>query len=723
MEQSEEARFAAHAKELTGKMTLEEKTAMLHGVGLFRTAGVERLGIPPLKMSDGPMGVRQEFPDNSWEPVGLPDDYVTYLPCNSAVAATWNRELAYRTGKVLGEEARGRGKDVILAPGVNLKRSPLCGRNFEYMSEDPCLTKELAVPLIRGIQESDAAACVKHFAVNNQETERLQVDVQVGERALHELYLPAFRACARVSLCLMSAYEQLRGEFCSQSKYLLNQLLRREWGYRGVVISDWGAVHDTRLAAESGLDVEMSVETDFDHYHFAQPLIDAVKADRVPEYLLNQKVEHILVLMQKLHMLDGAQRKPGTYDTAAHRQAALETAQESVVLLKNEDNLLPLPKKGLKKLLVIGANAVRTHAPGGGSAEIKALYEITPLLGIRTVLGGNTDIRWVKGYCADTQPEQSGKNWQAESLKNTAQNVLKNVTDALRSKRETLREEAVKLAGEYEHVVVIGGLNHRQDTEGKDRTSMKLPYEQDELIAEVLKANPNAVIVLTGGSPVEMGRWAAQAKAVVWGWYAGLEGGRALAEVLFGDVNPSGKLPETFAKRLEDCPAHSIGEFPGGRTVSYKENIFVGYRHFDTASIEPQFCFGHGLSYTQFAYSEPKFQLTETERELTVNIRCMVTNTGDRAGKETVQLYVRDPECSVARSYKELRSFCKLALAPGESRTAEMSLSAADFSFYDTENHVFKAEPGEYQILIGSSSRDIRLKTSIDTEFTHCTAE
>lgn len=723
MIETEETRFLEHAKELTRQMTLEEKAGMLHGAQLFCTAGVERLGIPPLYLSDGPMGVRNEIHGDHWEPIGLPDDYVTYLPSNSAVAATWNRQLAHDTGKVLGEEARGRGKDVILAPGVNLKRSPLCGRNFEYMSEDPCLTKGLAVPLIEGIQESDVAACVKHFALNNQETERLQVNVQVNKRALHELYLPTFRACARVSYTMMSAYNRLYGEFCSQSKVLLNDLLRRQWRYHGVVISDWGAVHDTQLTAESGLDIEMSVTDDFDQYYLAKPLCEAVRAGKVPEYLLDEKVERILVLMQKLHMLDDAERKAGCYDTVEHREAALNTARESVVLLKNEDNLLPLQKKKLKKLLVIGDNAVRAHAPGGGSAEIKALYEVTPLLGIKAVLGGNTEVRWVSGYCPDTAADQGSTSWQADSLKENAEKTFKSVIASLQKKRQTLREEAKKLAAQYEHVVLVCGLNHHQDTEGGDRSSMELPYEQDKLIAEVLAANPNAVVVLTGGSPVEMGKWLPNTKAVVWGWYAGMEGGRALAEVLFGDVNPSGKLPETFAKRVQDCSAHSVGEFPGGKDVYYHEGIFVGYRHFDTVSVEPEFCFGHGLSYTTFRYDNLSVKLDENEKKLCAVVTCSVTNTGDRAGKETVQLYLRDPVCSVARPAKELRGFRKLSLAPGETGVVEMTLSAADFSFYDPELQVFVAEPGEFQILVGSSSRDIRLKDSVQTTYRHTTAE
>lgn len=386
------------AEELMRRLTLDEKIGMIHGAELFRTAPVERLGIPALTMSDGPMGVRQEFEPASWKSVGNQDDYVTYLPCNSALASTWNRELAGLTGEVLGAEARGRGKDVILGPGVNIKRSPLCGRNFEYFSEDPYLTKEMAVPYIRGVQNWDVAACVKHFAANNQETQRLWVDVKIDEKALREIYLPAFYDAVKKgnAYTVMGAYNKLYGEHCCQSGFLLNGILREEWGYDGVVISDWGGVHDTEAAAKSGLDIEMSVTDDFDEYCMAGPLKKAVEEGRVSEKVIDEKVIHILMLMKRLHMLDG-DRKSGAYNTPGHRQAALDVARESVVLLKNSGGRLPLSPEKSKEILVIGENADRMHAPGGGSAEIKALYEITPLMGIKMLLGGNTKVTYEIG--------------------------------------------------------------------------------------------------------------------------------------------------------------------------------------------------------------------------------------------------------------------------------------------------------------------------------------
>ena len=493
------------AEELLGKLTLDEKIGMIHGAQLFQTAGVPRLGILPIKFSDGPMGVRQEFEASKWQTVGHSDDYVTYLPCNSALASTWNRQLAKETGCVLGEEARGRGKDVILGPGVNIKRSPLCGRNFEYFSEDPYLTKELAIPYIQGVQEWDVAACVKHFAANNQETERLWVDVEVDEHALREIYLPVFYDAVKKGgvYTMMGAYNLLYGEHCCQSEYLLNDILRKEWGYDGVVVSDWGAVHDTEKAAASQLDIEMSVTDNFDKYFMADPLKEKIEKGEIKESAVDEKVVRILMLMIKLHMMDGT-RKSGAYNTPEHRQKTLETARESIILLKNEDQLLPLSKEKVKKLLVVGENADRAHSNGGGSAEIKALYEITPLMGIKALLGGNTEVTYVPGYVSGEKQKESDTNWQETSLENGGGSTkIQNVNPKIQAKRSILRKEAVQLAAQYDYVLFVGGLNHDHDSEGNDRTDMRLPYEQDELIEELLTVNPNTVVIFVGGSPVD----------------------------------------------------------------------------------------------------------------------------------------------------------------------------------------------------------------------------
>ena len=681
------------AQEILKKLTLDEKIGMIHGAALFQTAGVERLGIPPLKMSDGPMGVRQEFEPANWKTIDHTDDYVTYLPCNSALASTWSRDLAYAMGSVLGEEARGRGKDVILAPGVNIKRSPLCGRNFEYFSEDPYLTKELAVPYIKGVQLWDVAACVKHFAANNQETERLWVDVDIDENVLREIYLPAFHDAVTKgdAYTIMGAYNKLYGEHCCQSDFLLRKILREEWGYDGVVISDWGAVHDTKKAAESELDIEMSVTYDFNDYFMANPLKKKIEAGEIAESVVDKKVLHILMLMIRLHMLDG-KRKSGAYNTPEHRATALSVARESFVLLKNEKNRLPLKKEALKKVLLVGENAECIHSNGGGSAEIKALYEISPLMGLKTHLGGNVEVSYAQGYCREEKKEEGDANWQETSLENgggsTKEEAAKTVDKALEEKRKALRGEAVRLAADYDTVIYIGGLNHDHDSEGNDRKDMKLPYEQDILIQELFKVKQDMIVVLLGGSPVEMGAWIDQADTLLWGWYAGIEGGNALADVLLGNVNPSGKLPETFYKTHLDCSAHAVGEFATEKTVSYKEGIYVGYRYNEKEGIVPQFPFGYGISYTTFAYRDMKVDRAKHE------VSCYVKNTGGVDGAEVVEVYRLAKKGSDA-PVKELKGFEKVYLKAGEEKQVTVSVEE------ETEDRNY---------VIGSSLTDIRLR-------------
>ena len=726
-------------EKLLKELTLEEKIGMIHGDGLFRTKPVERLGIPAVKMSDGPMGVRQEFENDAWRAVGNSDDYVTYLPSNSAIASAWNREIAYEAGKVLGEEARGRGKDVILAPGINIKRSPLCGRNFEYMSEDPYLAGELAVPLIQGIQEADVAACVKHFALNNQETERLWVDVEVSDRALREIYLPAFEKAVKEgnSYSLMGAYNRYKGEHCCESQVLLHGILRKEWGYDGMVVSDWGAVHHTKEAAQSGLDIEMSVTDNFDDYCLANPLKEAMERGEISEALIDEKVRNILRMMFRLHMLDGEERSAGCYNTPEHRESVLEAARESVILLKNEEQRLPLSPGDTKKILVIGDNADRIHSCGGGSAEIKALYEISPLMGIKKLLGGNAQVTFVRGYVADDFENQDPEhNWQADSLENGGGTGKKSEKEKDRQEaagtgiaadekqdgrkaagesarreeqRQKLREEAVKLASEYDTVIFVGGQNHLQDLEGQDRPDMRLPYDQDLLIEQLLQVRPDTILVLISGSPVEM-PWLSQARTLVWQWYSGMEGGTALAEVLFGKVNPSGRLPETFPACHTDCPAHCIGTFPGGKTVEYREGIYVGYCYYDTERVPVLFPFGYGLSYTEFAFSNLNIQVKKSGTQPQVEVSLDVTNTGDMEGKEIVQIYIGKKDSRVLRAAKELKEFAKLTLKPEETKTVTFVLDRESFRYYDEEKQEFSVEPGDYEVYAGKSVEEICLQ-------------
>lgn len=651
-----------YIEEILKKLTLEEKIGMIHGAGLFRTEGVERLSIPPLYMSDGPMGVRAEFADNEWRNVGTTEDYVTYLPCNSAIASTWNRDLAKKAGKVLGEEARGRGKDVILAPGINIKRSPLCGRNFEYMSEDPGLIEELVVPMIEGIQENDVAACVKHFAANSQETERLWVDTIIDEAALEEIYFPGFQAAVEKghTLALMGAYNLLNGEHCCMSKSLLNEKLRKDWSFDGVVISDWGAVHDTKLAAESGLDLEMDVKYQFDEQYMADPLLKAVKDGEIEESLVDEKVRNILRMMLRLKMIgpERKHRKTGAYNTEEHRRAVLDVARESMILLKNEDQVLPLQAESGCKVAVIGVNAAAIHSNGGGSAEIKALYEISPLMGIKKLLGGNVKVSYAPGYVIPDKKETSEINWQAASTE-TAENTEKESTVSGRA----------------------------------------LDEKQQEALAEAV-------------APVEM-PWAEKAKAILWSYYAGMEGGTALAEILSGKVNPSGKLAETFIRDASQCPAHTIGTFGKKDRVEYREGVMVGYRYYDTKKTDVLFPFGHGLSYTAFTYNDLEIIRQQENGRQTVKVSCSVTNTGEHAGKETVQIYVA-PEQKKDRPVHELKAFEKVRLDAGETKRICVILEERDFSHYDTDKKMPVPVNGTYEIQVGASSTDICLCGKID---------
>ena len=704
-------------EDIVKQMTLDEKIAMIHGAGLFRTGSVDRLGIPSLVMTDGPIGVRADFEDKQWIPSGMTSDYTSYFPCGSALAATFNTELAKLNGQVLGEEARGRGKDVLLAPSINIKRTPLCGRNFEYMSEDPKLVEEMCVPFIEGVQENDGAACVKHLAANSQETDRMAVDTIVDERTLQELYLKAFIAAVQKgnSYCLMGAYNKLNGEHCCTSKKLLNDIVREQWKYDGTIISDWGGVHDTVEAAESALDIEMDIHYDFDHHYMAQPLKEKIENGELSKDLVDKKVSNILRLMKRLNMLgeDRGKRKSGVYSNLEHHQAALEIARESVVLLKNEQNRLPLRKEGLRRIAVIGENGVRIHSNKGGSSELKALYETSPLLGLKKLLGGNVTVEYAKGYAVADNLESiydSEENWQASSTQEVDVSTIRFGTDEEESQR--LLKEAVDLAKNVDEVIFIGGLNHAYDLEGADRESMVLPYGQDRVIEEVLKVNPNTVIVMCAGSPVEM-PWQDRAKAIVFQYYAGMEGGTALAEVLFGEVNPSGKLPETFPYHADDCLAVKLGEMGKPGKVTFREELKVGYRQYDSEKQDVAFCFGHGLSYTQFEYSDLEVHVSQSKEDVCAEVSFTVTNTGDKAGKETAQVYVSDVESSEWRPVHELKAFKKISLKPKEQKKVQIKLGKDAFSYYAQKKKKFIIEDGTFIIEVGASSRDIRERKTI----------
>lgn len=704
-------------EELVEQLTLDEKISMIHGGGLFRTSGVERLGIPPLVMTDGPIGIRADFEDTKWIPCGMTSDYTSYFPSGSALAATYNVEMAKKNGQVLGAEARGRGKDVILAPSINIKRTPLCGRNFEYMSEDPKLVEEICVPFIQGIQENDVSACVKHLAANVQETERMSVDTIVDERTMQELYYKGFIAAIKEgnSYSLMGAYNKLNGEFCCTSKQLLNDVVRKEWNYDGAIISDWGGTHDTVDAAESALDIEMDVHYDFDNHYLANPFKEKILNGELSEELLNEKVRNILRLMKRLKMIGDQkdERQSGSFGTLEHHQAALDIARESVVLLKNENARLPIQTKGLKRIAVIGENGIRIHSNKGGSSELKALYEVSPLLGIKKELGGNVIVEYAKGYeCVDKLESiyDDEESWQASSTQEV--DISKIRVDAKSEEEDRLLAEAVALAKSCDEVIFIGGLNHAYDLEGVDREDMVLPYKQDRVINAVLDVNPNTVVVMVAGSPVEM-PWADKAKAIVFQYYAGMEGGTALAEVLFGKVNPSGKLPETFPYHSEDCLPVQLGEMRKSGCITFKEELKVGYRQYDTEQKEVAFCFGHGLSYTNFEYSNLSVKVNETNDDVTATVTLNVKNTGNMDGKEVVEVYVADQECSVWRPVHELKAFTKVHLKAGEEKQVEMKLEKEAFSYFNIESKKFIIEEGAFTIEVGASSRDIRATQTI----------
>ncbi|MEJ6979364.1 glycoside hydrolase family 3 C-terminal domain-containing protein [Pedobacter sp. P351] len=681
---------------LLKQMTLEEKIGMIHGNSSFTSAGVARLGIPELTMSDGPHGVRPEH-GRDWKLDNEGNDSSTYLPVGLSLASTWNPELGYAFGAVLGSEAKFRGKDIILGPGINILRTPLNGRNFEYMSEDPFLISKMVVGYIKGVQDQGISACVKHFIANNQETRRDGINVEMSERALREIYLPGFKAAIIEggANSVMGAYNKFRGEYCTYNDYLVNKILKGEWGFMGLMISDWGAIHSTKVALLGGADLEMGSDIGkpvlkFPDFYMAAPALKMVQKGEVKESVIDDKVRRILRIMFKTNMIN-ATRKPGRHATADHAAIAKKVAEEGIILLKNK-GILPLKKNTIKSIAVIGANANRDNAMGGGSSQVLAKYEITPLEGIQACVVNNTAIRYSQGY----------------SIARDAKADAKMIADA------------VENAKSAEIAIVVGGWTHGYnyskwadnafDAEGADKPNMNMPFGQDELISAVITANPNTIVVLFGGGAMNITKWEGKAKAILQVGYPGLEGGSAIAEVLFGDINPSGKLTFSWPKTLEDSPAHKIGEYPGdGTTVKYKDDIFVGYRYFDKYKVKPQFSFGHGLSYSKFKYG--KLNASSTNGVTTVSFT--VQNISSNTGAEVVQIYVKDVKSSVIRPEKELKGFQKVFLNAGETKELQFTLDSETFSFFDEKQMKWIQEAGDFEILAGSSSSDLRSKKKI----------
>ena len=706
----EKVQMEKRIEKLIKKMTLEEKVGLLHGNSKFYVAGVERLGIPEWSLSDGPHGVRAEINRHDWAYAGWTNDSASYFPTGTAFAAAWNPELAYRRGEVLGEEARWRKKDVLLGPGVNIIRSPLCGRNFEYMSEDPYMNSVLAVAYIKGLQSRDVACSVKHFAVNNQETTRTTVDVECSERALREIYLPAFKAAVQEggALTVMAAYNKFRGEFCAENNYLVRKILRNEWGFDGVYVTDWGAAHSTVPSMEAGLDLEMGTLIDkYEDWYYANPLIEAVKSGKIPMSLVDEKVGDVLRVMIKTNVLDPKKRfGPGSMNTKEHQQATYDAAAEAIVLLKNQNNLLPLDFSSIKSLAVIGDNATRKHSNGGLSSEIKAVYEVTPLEVLRAKWGDKVDIRFAQGYEKLSTFVEGSNNGQSSGT-----------FSSKTQESDALLKEAVEVARTSDVALLVCGLNHDYDTESFDRLNMDIPYGQVELIQEVVKANPRTIVVMIAGSPLNMAAVDICSPAIVWAWFNGMEGGNALVDVLSGKVNPSGKMPFTTPVSLDQSPAHALGNFPGrDLKVNYEEDILVGYRWFDTKGLPVVYPFGYGLSYTTFDYSNLNTDKETYDQADTIQATFTLTNTGDREGAEVAQLYVSDPVCSVMRPVKELKGFKKVFLKPGESRRITLDIPVSSLAFYSEAQSQFVVEPGEFILQLGASASDIKQKISVEVK-------
>ena len=696
------------------RMTLDEKIAVIHAQSKFSSPGVKRLGFPDLWTDDGPHGVRPDVLWDEWEQAGQTNDSCVAFPALTCLAATWNPELARLYGESLGEEALYRNKNVMLGPGVNIYRTPLGGRNFEYMGEDPWLASRMVVPYVQGLQSKGVAACVKHYALNNDEEYRHQVNVIVSDRALHEIYLPAFKAAVQEggTWSIMGAYNLYKNQHNCHNATMLNKILKKDWGFDGVVISDWGGCHDTDEAVKNGLDLEFGTWTDgltmgatnaYDNYYMAEVYKQAIKQGKYTTKELDEKVRRVLRLFFRTTM---KRNKPfGFLCSESHYDAALKIAQEGIVLLKNDRNLLPIDLQKTKRILVVGENAIKMMTVGGGSSSLKVQKEILPLDGIKARFAG-AKVDYARGYVGDTVQSYNGVT-VGRSLYET------------RSQAE-LTAEAVEKARLADVVIFVGGLNKSdyQDCEGHDRKSYDLPYAQNEVIEAILKVNPKLVYVNISGNGAAL-PWINKVPSVVQAWFIGSEAGEAIASVLTGDVNPSGKLPFTWYASIDQCGAHATKSYPGTWREDYKvideeykEGIYVGYRWTDSHKIKPLFAFGHGLSYTSFKLSKATVSTEELTPATQLTITVPVTNTGNRAGSETVQLYIAAKDSKIDRPVKELKAFKKVYLQPGETRNVEFTISADALKYYDETTSSWRSETGRYEALIGTASNQLSDKIS-----------
>ncbi len=707
---------------IISQMTLEEKVEMLHSKTNMSSAGVPRLGIADMNYADGPFGIREEGVPNGFQPAGWTLDSATYFPTGSALAATWSKEMAYLYGTGMGKEARLRGKDIILGPAVNIQRLPVGGRTYEYLSEDPALSALLSLYYTKGVQDQGTAVCIKHFAVNNQETNRGSVDAQVDERTLREIYLKPFERAVREggAMSVMPAYNKVNGSYCSENEHLLNEILRGEWGFKGFTVSDWGGTHSTMGAMLHGLNVQMTGSN-----YLGQPVIDSIATGALTESLVDEKVRQILRVRYAIEAIPADVANTQMTSQPESQRIALKVAEKSIVLLKNQGGVLPL-SKDIKKIAVIGQNAVLKTQSGGVGAGVKALYEITPLQGIQKRAGNSIEVVYAPGY----------KNFPGRRWGPAPATVDPLVATAIDEPADpALLAEAVAAAQDADVVIFFGGTNKSIETEGSDRRDIKLPVGQETVVQALYEANPNLVTVLISGGPCDLQVLDQYSPAIVQGWWNGTEGGTALAEVLFGDIAPSGKLPFTFPVKLEDSPAFALGNFPnadptggdlfteryrqdmagqqGGRRAQrpspeskYTEGSLVGYRWFDTKNVPVMYAFGHGLSYVDFAYGP----MNVSAKKKAVKVTFDLTNNGSMPAEEVVQLYVRRIGSKVEWPAKELKAFDRISLGAGETKTVTLEIPVDDLRYWNVDTNSWTLEHGQLELLLGSASDDIRQK-------------
>jgi len=716
------SQYDAQIDSIISKMTLEEKAGMFYGIRMFSSAGVPRLGIADFEFADGPFGIREELTPHSWMPAGLGNDLATFFPTGSALAATWSPNLAYDYGTAIGTEGRIRGKDMLLGPAINIQRIPTGGRTYEYLSEDPFLSSRLAVGYTKGAQDQGIAVCLKHFALNNQENNRGQVDVIVSPRTMREIYLPPFEAAVKEADAwgIMAAYNKVNGYWCSENKLLEDQILRKEWGFKGLIVSDWGGTHSTVGAITAGLNIEMPNGS-----FLGKKLLDSIKAGVVPEDIINQRVREILRV--RLHVKPIAWNEANRILASQPRQQqiAYNVASRAIVLLKNDKTLLPLDISKYKKIAVIGENAVQRNATGGVGAGVKTLYEITPLQGLKDRLGNQADIVYAQGY---KEYRRFPNGWGSPpALPDTPADPK-------------LLQEAVKAAKDADIILFFGGTNRELETEGSDRESILLPSGQDELVKALAEANPNLVTIIVSGAPVDLNAVNQYSPAILMSWFNGSEAGHALADVLLGTVSPSGRLPFTLPVRLEDSPAYALKNYPqsaetnpdvfvnlvDGNTAKsktsptgskdkayYSEELLVGYRWFDAKNIKPMFPFGHGLTYTAFQYSDIQTDKTKYAPNETIKVSLNVTNTGNREADEVVQVYIHRLNGKVFWPLKELKAFDRVSLKAGEKKNLTLEIPVKNLRYWDEAKYDWILERGTIEILAGASSGDIRLKTQV----------